>query len=352
MGGDDGGAPPGPGTSRSGVARVGVLALLWGSTFLWIDLALTDLTPGWITLLRCALGAGVLLVWCRRAGSRLPRGRGRWGAIAVAAALCNTLPFLLLARGQQEVDSGVAGVLNATTPLWSLLLALLVGTERRPGPVRVGGVVLGLTGVALILAPWRGGGTSLPGALAVLGAALSYALAFVYMSRRLVGRGVPVPALAAAQLLAATVAAVPLALLTGEGWRGPTGGGGGGVGATALLAVLVLGTACTAVTFLLTYRIIAREGATDAAAVGYLLPVVAVLLGASVLGEEIGPRMVLGTAVVLLAVAMIRHRSRPARTVGPPDASPGSPSAGTGRKGGVYRTFPRRPGRNAPTMSG
>ena len=97
-------------------ARVGVLALLWGSTFLWIELALDALAPVQVTLARCVLGAATLLVLCFGAGLRLPRGRGLWARIVVAAFFCNALPFTMFSIGQQTVDSGVAGVLNATTP--------------------------------------------------------------------------------------------------------------------------------------------------------------------------------------------------------------------------------------------
>ncbi|MEV7729743.1 DMT family transporter [Streptomyces sp. NPDC087917] len=280
--------------------RVGVLALLWGSTFLWIDLALDGLTPVQVTSVRCALGALVLGLACRFTRHRLPRGRALWGHILVAAFFCNALPFALFSVGQQSVDSGLAGVLNATTPLWSLLIGLLTGGERRPPAIRVLGLLVGLVGTALIFAPWQRSGHVGWGAVAILGAAASYAFAFTYMGRHLVGKGVPTLPLAAAQLLAATgltALALPFGGLV-EVRLQPV----------ALLAVAVLGVFATGVTFHLTYRIIADEGATNAATVGYLLPVVSVALGALVLGEEPSPRVVAGMAVVLVGVALTRRR--------------------------------------------
>ncbi|WP_413752140.1 DMT family transporter [Streptomyces sp. R-74717] len=283
-------------------ARVGVLALLWGSTFLWIKLALKGLSPAQVTVIRCALGALVLAVVCLFIRQRLPRGRAIWGHLFVAAFFCNALPFTLFSIAQQTVDSGLAGVLNATTPLWSLLIGLAMGTERGLHPIRLSGLVVGLGGTVLIFAPWQQSGGVSPGAVAILGAAASYAVAFAYMQRNLVGKGASTLSLSAAQLIAATgLTALSL----------PVGGPASlHIGPTALTAVAVLGIFATGITFHLTYRIIADEGATDAATVGYLLPVVSLVLGAIVLNEEIGLRAVTGMIVVLAGVAMTRRRRR------------------------------------------
>ncbi|GIF75016.1 hypothetical protein Asi02nite_45340 [Asanoa siamensis] len=106
---------------------MGVLALLWGSTFLWIEVALRALTPVQVTLSRCLLGSATLLLACLATGNRLARGRAVWAHLAVAAFFCNALPFAMFSVGQQTVDSGVAGVLNATTPLWTLLITRRYG---------------------------------------------------------------------------------------------------------------------------------------------------------------------------------------------------------------------------------
>ncbi len=277
---------------------MGVLALLWGSGFLWIKLALTGLSPVQVTVLRCALGAAVLLVLAAAARQRLPRDRSTWGRLVVAALFCNTLPFALFSIGEQTVDSGVAGVLNATTPLWTLLIGLATG-ERRPHPVRFAGLLLGFCGVLLIFAPWQRSGLTSWGALALLAAAVSYAGAFAYMGRQLVGRGVEPLALSAAQLVAATGLAALAMPAGGLEWTDAHPG--------ALLAVGILGIFATGITFYLNTRLIADEGPTTAATVGYLLPVVSVALGSLVLDESVGPRVLVGMAVVLAGVAMTRH---------------------------------------------
>ncbi|MET7758974.1 DMT family transporter [Streptomyces sp. NPDC005389] len=282
--------------------RMGVLALLWGSGFLWIKISLNEgLTPGWITFVRCVLGAAVLLALAYGAGQRLPRDRATWGRLVIAAFFCNALPFLLFSVGEQTLDSGVAGVLNATTPLWSLLIGLALGTERPLRATRLAGLALGFAGVLLIFAPWsHGSGLLSWGALALLGASASYAAAFAYMARHLTGRGTAPLALSAAQLLTATGLSVPALAAGGTAtvtWAG-------------VLAVVVLGVLATGLTFHLNYRMIAEEGPTAAATVGYLLPVVSVALGALILDEPLTVRVVAGMAVVLVGVGLTRSGTR------------------------------------------
>ncbi|MFI6434066.1 DMT family transporter [Streptomyces sp. NPDC050759] len=274
------------------------LALLWGSGFLWIKLALDHgLSPAQITIARCVLGTAVLFLLARAAGQRLPRSRSTWGHLVVAALFCNAVPFALFAVGEQSVDSGVAGVLNATTPLWSLLIGVLLGTDRGLRPLRLTGLLLGFAGTVLIFAPWHRSGLLTWGALALLAAAASYAVAFAYMARKLTSGQAPL-AYSAAQLLMATAwttLSVPVA--------GPVDTDLIGLG--ALTALGVLGTG---VTFYLNYRLIADEGPVTAATVGYLLPVVSVTLGAVLLDERVGLRVLIGMAIVLTGVALTRPK--------------------------------------------
>jgi drug/metabolite transporter (DMT)-like permease len=306
--------------SPASTVRMAALALLWGSGFLWIKLALNHgLSPAQITIVRCALGTATLLVLARAAGQRMPRSRATWGHLVVAALFCNAIPFALFAVGDQHLDSGIAGVLNATTPLWSLLIGLLLGTDRGLHPVRLAGLFLGFTGTVLIFAPWDQSGLLSWSALALLGAAASYAVAFAYMARKLTDKQAPM-AMSAAQLLMATgwtTLALPVA--------GPVD-----ADVTALLAVTALGVLGTGVTFYLNYRLIADEGATTAATVGYLLPVVSVALGALLLGEQVGIRVLVGMAIVLTGVALTRVEgargtARPATTAPHPKSEAHAP---------------------------
>ncbi len=274
---------------------MGALALLWGSGFLWVELALRGgLTPLQITAARAVLGAAVLLGLTLLARQRLPRDRATWGRLAIAALFCNALPFALFGFGQQTVDSGVAGVLNATTPLWALLINL---RWERPGRMRVGGLVVGFAGILLIFEPWKAGGAGW-GALAILGAAASYAVGFTVIGRTLAPSGTKNMSMAAAQMMTAAAMALVAAPAGGPLSTEVTAGG--------LAAVAILGVFATGVTFYLNYRIVVEEGATAAATVGYLLPVVSLTLGAVVLREPLSARIVAGMAVVLAGVAMTR----------------------------------------------
>lgn len=290
------------------IVRVALLALAWGSTFLWIDRALdAGLTSTEITTGRCVVAAGGLggYAWWRR--SSVPRGFAVWRDLAIAALFCNTLPFLLFSVGQQSVSSGAAGILNATTPLWSLFVGLILGSDRHRPSWHYVGLVIGFGGVVLLISATATRQANLGGALLVAGAAASYAVAFTWMGRRLARTGLPTSSLAAAQMAVATVLSlVPLALTNP---RNPTT-----IPIAGLVELLPLGILCTALSFYLIYATITLDGATNAAAVGYLLPAVAVLLGAAFADETITVGAVAGMVVILIGVALTRtQRPRPQR---------------------------------------
>ncbi|WP_026066157.1 DMT family transporter [Actinoalloteichus spitiensis] len=296
------------GEARGVAGRMVVLALLWGSAFLWVDLALAGgMTPPLIAMLRCACGALVLLLLAGLARQRLPRDLATWRRVTIAAMWCNAVPFLLIAVGQRTVDSGTAGVVNATTPLWSLLIGLVLGMERRPRPLRLTGLLVGFAGTVVLFAPWRQPVEVGVGAIALLGAAISYATAFTYMSRHLTGIASGPLALSAAQLIAATGLSVPLLAVDG------LSGSASSVTAVGWAAVVALGVLSTGLTFYLNFRLIGDVGATTAASVGYLLPVVSLSLGVLVLSEPVDLPVVLGTVVVLVGLALMRWHT-PART--------------------------------------
>jgi drug/metabolite transporter (DMT)-like permease len=306
----------------AGLVRLGLLALLWGSSYLWISLALEVLDPLQITLGRLVLGAALLVaVVGVPAVRRLLADRSSWRPLLVAALLANVVPFLLFPLAQQSIGSGQAGALNATTPLWALAAALLSRRQRGTSPTQVGGLLLGLVGTVLVLAPWQadaaggsgaggpGAGSAVVGSLLVLVAAASYGVGYVYVAARLTSRGVPPTVLAASQLLAATLWLLPTTpwalagLPDGSVLTGPEG-------VTALVALAVLGLGGTGVAYLLLYRIITDDGPVIASSVAYLLPVVALALGALVLDEVVTLTGLLGVACVLVGVGLTRSRPR------------------------------------------
>lgn len=294
---------------RGSLVRLALLALLWGSGFLWIKLALRGFTPVQLVFVRLALGAVLLMLVALLSGLRPPTARRTWTHLSVAALVATTIPYTLVGIGEQTIGSNVAGVLHATTPVWTVLVAFLVGPDRVTSVRRGIGIALGFAGTLIILSPWESAGEMASwGGIAVLGAAASYAVSFVYMSRYLTNRGIPPLMLSACQL---GVGAILIALalpfgggLTPPAWRGD-----------AVASLLVLSIFGTAVAYVLNYRLIADEGPTVTSTTTYLLPIVAVLLGAVVVDEPTTLPMIAGMVLVLGGVALAQRRPAPARPV-------------------------------------
>ncbi len=284
---------------RGTLTRLALLALLWGSSFLWIAIALRGFSPVQIVLARLALGAIVLVIIVYSRGLRLPTSGRVWLHLTVAAVFANAIPYTLFAIGEQHVTSSVAGVLNATTPLWTLVIAFATGHERRISTPKLIGFVVGLAGTLLIFSPWESGSqiASL-GGLACLGAAASYGVSYVYMDRYLARRGLPPLVLAAGQLITAAVLlaiVLPFAGLQPIHMRWD-----------AIAALTVLGCLGTGIAYILNYRLITDEG-TTASVVTYLLPIVAVILGAAILNDHITVQIIGGMLIVLIGVAITRR---------------------------------------------
>jgi drug/metabolite transporter (DMT)-like permease len=294
---------------RAGAVRFVALGAIWGSSFLFIKVALEGLAPAQVVLGRLLTGAIVLVAAVFVRHGTWPRERRLWAHLALLAVVGNVLPFFLFAWGEERVGSALAGVLNAATPLLTMLMALVVLPEERAGLVRVLGLVAGFAGVVVILAPWQSGAAdgALSGKLACLGAAACYGVSFTYTRRFVTGRGYGSAELAASQIVLATALAAVLAPVVASEAPHLTG--------AVVGAVLALGLGGTGVAYLLYYRLIADVGATTASMVTYVIPVVAVILGVVVRDEPITLHMVLGAVVVIVAVALAEgHGARP-RTV-------------------------------------
>ena len=291
--------------TRSALPRIGLLALIWGSAFLWIKLADRGFSPVEVTLARLALGAAVLFAIVLARREKIPRPGRLWAHIAVAALFANAVPYLLFAVAEQTVDSSTAGIINATTPLWTVVLALAVRHQKSVTSWQAAGLIVGFAGAVLIFTPWHTtGGLFSAGGLECLAASVSYAVSYIYMDRFLARRGIGPVVLSACQLAAAAVMLAIALAVTGA----PTPH----VTAESVAAIAVLGIIGTGFAYVLNYQIITSEGATVASTVTYLLPVVAIVLGIVVLGESITAIVVAGIALVLLGVALTRRRTKPA----------------------------------------
>ena len=282
------------------------LALLWGATFFFVEVALVELGPWTLVLARVGLAAGALLIAAGMLGHRLPLDGQSLRAFLVMGLLNNALPFSLIFWGQTEITGGLAAVLNATTPVFTVLLAHVVTADEKLTPGRLGGVAAGIAGVAVMVGPdaLRGVGLGALAQFAVLGAALCYAVAGLY-GRRF--RAQPALVTAAGQATAATLLMAPAALVVERPWTLPV------PGLATIGAVAGLALASTALAYVLYFRILKTAGATNLLLVTLLIPVAAIALGTAILGEIVTARQLAGFAIIALGLGLID--GRPARAL-------------------------------------
>lgn len=305
------------------------LAAIWGSSFLFIKVGVEELHPLQLTLYRVAAGALTLLVVLAVLRDRLPREPRVWAHLFVIAAFGVAMPFTLFGYGEQRVESMLAGIWNATTPLIVLPLAVLVFRTERLTARRGIGLALGFAGVLVVLGVWEGvGGAHFAGQLMCFGAAACYGVAIPYQKRFVAGSAHSGVSLSAAQLL---MAAAQLAIVT------PLVAGAPPVptelSPRVLASVLALGALGTGLAFVVNMRNIRVVGASTASSVTYLIPVFAVLIGALVLDERLNWHQPVGALVVLLGVAVSqgmlgrRHRATVPATPARAPAASAEPAA-------------------------
>jgi drug/metabolite transporter (DMT)-like permease len=285
------------------------LAAIWGSSFLFIKVGVTELHPLFVALGRVLGGAIALVAVLLLTRDRLPRDLRFWGHNAVVAVLGVALPFALFGYGEQRISSVLAGIWNSVTPLIALPMAVLVFRTEKMTRQRVLGLILGFVGAATILGVWQGvGGSSLAGQLMCLTAAACYGVAIPYTRRFLTPRPESGLAVSASQLLIATVLLGVVAPLAGGGFPAVAELSG-----PVLASVAALGVLGTGLAFVLHMRNIRLLGASTASMVTYLIPVFAAVIGVVVLGEDLAWFQPVGAAIVLLGVAIAQGVGRPNR---------------------------------------
>jgi drug/metabolite transporter (DMT)-like permease len=293
---------------------LGVLAILWGASFLFSKVALVELPPFTLVLGRFGLAALALLLAARLAGHRMPCSPRVWLGFFILGGLNSLIPFGLIAWGQVQLTSGLASILNATTPLFTALVAHAWGDERLTSH-RMAGVLVGLAGVCVLIGPGaldRLGAHTLA-ELAILAAALSYAFAGTY-GRRF--RALPPVVPVAGMMTTAAVMALPVALVMDRPWTLT-------VGARTWGALLGLALLSTALGFVLYFRLLAAVGATNVMLVTLLMPIVALGLGGLLLGEAVTGTALAGMALVLAGLLVIDGRLlRARRAVAPSGPRP------------------------------
>jgi drug/metabolite transporter (DMT)-like permease len=276
------------------------LAIIWGSSFLFIKVGIGELPPVYVALGRSGSGALVLLLLVGALRHRLPSGWRVWAHLTFAAVMGVVIPFTLFGYAEQRVPSILAGIFNATTPLFALPLAVYAYRTESMTVRRAAGLGLGFVGVLTILGVWHGvGGASLTGQLMGLGAALCYGISIPYTRRYLAHEKVSGISLAAGQLVTATgILAVVSPLIAGAP-PAPTS-----LSLGVIASVLALGAFGTGVAFALNFRVIRLAGATTSASVTYLVPILSTVEGVLLLGERLNWYQPVGALVVLLAVAI------------------------------------------------
>ncbi len=276
------------------------LGFMWGSSYLFIKLAVDDF--GTFTLVALRLVVGALLLWSvvRIAHQPLPRERRIYGHLLVMAVINITIPFLLITWAEQSVESSLAAILTSPVPLFAIVLSSLFLADE---PMRVNGVVglvVGFVGVVIITSRGlTGAGSSVIGELALLGAAFSYACGAVYSRRNVRGLAPMIPAVF--QVTFAAIITGTIALLFEHPWTATPD-------AEAIFSILWLGILGSGLAYLAVFRLFAAWGATRTTLVAYLIPVWGIVLGYLVLQEPVDARIVIGTALVIAGIGVVNSR--------------------------------------------
>jgi drug/metabolite transporter (DMT)-like permease len=279
------------------------LSVLWGGSFFFVGVAVTGLPPFTIVALRVGIAAVILNLFIVATGMRMPLDRQVWLAFLGMGFINNLIPFSLIVWGQTHIASGLASILNATTPLFSVVVAHWLTADEKMSPGRIAGIVLGIVGVVIIIGPGalRGLGTNVLAQLAILGASLSYSFGAVF-GRRFRAMGIKPHVTATGQVSASTLMLLPLALLVDRPWTLAA------PGMEVWAAVLGLAVLSTSVAYIIYFRILASSGATNILLVTFLIPVSAVLLGVTVLNEQLQPQHIAGMLLIGLGLAAIDGR--------------------------------------------
>jgi drug/metabolite transporter (DMT)-like permease len=279
------------------------LGIVWGCSFIFIKLGLEFLTPFGVAFGRCAFGALALIIIAKLRRIPLPREKSTWLKLWVVSLLLNVLPGILFAYAEVRVTSVVAGIVNASTPLATLIVILIAFREERPRAFQIVGLLCGAVGVAVVLGAWRGiGHNSFIGELALLLAVSCYGISFPIIKKFVLPLGLKPEAMATTQLICASITLLPLYLYHGiskDQYRlGP------------IAAMLALGIFGSGIAYIWNFQIIAAAGSSIASTVTYITPLVAVIVGWLFLSEKIVWNQPVGALLVVLGAAISQNRFR------------------------------------------
>ena len=281
-------------------AMLVLLSVIWGGSFFFNEVALTAFGPFSVVFGRVSLAAVALLVYIRIRGYSLPTGRRAWGIFIIIGAISNAIPFSLIVWGQTHITGGLASILNATTPLFTVVLAHFLTTDECMTPAKIAGIALGICGVAVLIGPGalENIGGQVLGKLAILGATISYGLAIIF-GRRM--NEYPASVSATGMLIAASVMMLPVMLI----FESPMQATPEPVAIGAIIGIAVV---CTAAAYLLYFDILAKAGATNLSLVTILVPFSALILGVTILDEPFTTGAMAGLALILAGLACVDGR--------------------------------------------
>ncbi len=289
------------------------LAVLWGGSFFFFKILVAELPPFTVVLGRVGLAAVILNMWLMLRRDPMPASPQLWASFTAMGLLNNVIPFSLIVFGETRISSGVASILNATTPMFTVVVAHMLTANEKLTRGKLAGVMIGFAGVAVLVGPRALAGLgreNVVGEAACLMAALAYAFAGIY-GRRF--KGISPIKVATGQITASTLVLLPVVALVDHPWTLPP------PSAAVWGALIGIALLCTVVAYILYFRILAAAGATNLLLVTFLLPISAILLGTPVLGETIGAREFFGMALIGGGLAFIdgrlpaafRFRSKP-----------------------------------------
>ena len=278
------------------------LAVLWGGSFFFFKVLVAELPPFTVVLGRVGLAAVMLNLWLLLRRDVMPASPRLWADFIVMGVLNNVVPFSLIVFGEMRISSGLAAILNATTPIFGVLVAHVLTANEKLRGGRFVGVLVGFAGVAMLVGPGALaglGGENAIGEVACLGAALVYAFAGIY-GRRF--KGVPPIKVATGQVTGSTLVLLPVVAVLDHPWTLPA------PDAATWGALIGIALFCTVLAYILYFRILAVAGATNLLLVTFLIPVSAILLGALALGEPLAGREFAGMALIGASLAFIDGR--------------------------------------------
>ena len=279
------------------------LSVVWGGAYFFVGVIVDELPPMTIVFFRVLIAALALHLFFAITGRRMPWTKAALLAFLGLGLLNNVIPFALIVWGQTHAASGVASILNATTPLFTVLVAHLLTNDEKLTPLKTAGVLVGFIGVAIMI----GGGAIVDGMstsvaqLAFIGAAISYAFAIVF-GRRFKKMEIEPYAVATGQLTASTAMMLPIMLIVDQPWTLAMPSG------SSIAALIALGIISSAFAYILYFKILSTAGSTNASLVTFLVPISAIFLGIAFLGEIILPRHLIGLALIIAGLMLVDGR--------------------------------------------